>query len=285
MSRFLDDFVAYVRQRGMNVYRVTEIVGQNVPETVTLTPCNACQNSYSVAKAFVVTAIGFLNDDGKLSTAECVTDILGSLCPENMDTRWHNVTVHMAMRHFCGLAGGFLDIDAQDSTDFGTDYLQYMLTEPLLRDPQVASVYTDAAYYLLSRVVEIKAGEPLDTFLWNRLFSPLGFREVAWSRCPQGHPMGATGLYLYTEDMAKLGALYRDGGIWQGNRLLSAAWVETVLREGYELRSREVGRVYGKGGMHGQMLMVVPECDRVVAWHGFLRGGAKELAEWVAKYR
>ena len=32
MSRFLDDFVAYVRQRGMNVYRVTEIVGQTVAE-------------------------------------------------------------------------------------------------------------------------------------------------------------------------------------------------------------------------------------------------------------
>ena len=74
MSRFLEDFSALFRARGWNIYRVTEIVGENAPETVTLSPCNACQNSYSVAKAFVVTAIGFLWDEGKLKLDECVPD-------------------------------------------------------------------------------------------------------------------------------------------------------------------------------------------------------------------
>ena len=106
MSRFLDDFAAYVRQKGWNVYRVTEIAGQGAPETVTLVPCSLCQNSYSVAKAFVVTAIGFLYDEGCISTEERVTDVLGALCPVGMDPRWQGVTVHMVLRHFCGLPGG-----------------------------------------------------------------------------------------------------------------------------------------------------------------------------------
>ena len=285
MSRFLEDFTALIRARGWTIYRVTEIVGENAPETVTLAACNACQNSYSVAKAFVVTAIGFLLDEGKLRLDECVPEVLGALCPADMEPRWQNVTVDMVMRHFCGLPQGFLDIDAADPRTFGADYLSYMLREPMLRDPQVAAVYTDAAYYLLSRIVEVRAGEALDNFLWKRLFAPLGFREVAWSRCPQGHPMGATGLYVYTEDMAKLGVLYRDGGMWKGERLLSEAFVKIALRAPYELKPIADGIAFGKGGMHGQMLMAVPTQGRVVAWHGFVRGGVKEAVQWVAAYR
>ena len=285
MSQFLEDFTAFVREKGINVYRVSEMVGQQAPETVTLVPCNACQNSYSVAKVFVVSAIGLLRAEGRISLEETVPDVLGKLFPTDAEPRWRSVTVRMLLRHYCGLPGGFLDIDSEDSTAFGEDYLHYTLTEPMLRDPQVASVYTDAAYYLLSRMAEIRAGETLDNYLWPRLFAMLGFREMAWSRCPKGHTMGATGLYIYTEDMVKLGAIYRDGGTWQGKRILPVDWVAEVLREGYELRPRGIGRTFGKGGMHGQMLMVVPECDRAVAWHGYVRGGVKELVDWVAKYR
>lgn len=284
MTRFLEKFTALIRERGWNIYRVTEIVGQNAPETVTLVPCNLCQNAYSVAKAFTVTAVGFLWDEGKLDLDERVTDVLGELCPTDMEPRWKNVTVDMAMRHFCGLPAGFLDIDATDPRAFGNDYLAYMLREPMSRDPQVASVYTDAAYYLLSRLVECRAGEPLDLFLQKRLFTPLGFREAAWSCCPKGHPMGATGLYIGTEDMAKLGALYRDGGLWQGRRLLSGEWIKTALSAPYELKP--IGEsAFGKGGMYGQQLMVVPEQGRVVAWQGFVRGGVKEAVRWVAECR
>jgi CubicO group peptidase (beta-lactamase class C family) len=284
MSRFLEDFTAFIRERGWNIYRVTEIVGDQAPETVTLTPCSACQNSYSIAKAFVVTAIGFLWDEGRIELDESVPTILGNLCPMDMDSRWKNVTVDMVLRHFCGLPQGFLDIDATDPRAFGTDYLGYLLREPMRRDPQVASVYTDGAYYLLSRLVEVRAGEPLDLFLQKRLFTPLGFREVAWSRCPKGHPMGATGLYIYTEDMAKLGVLYRDGGLWRGERLLSEAFIKIALSAPYELKPIADGVAFGKGGMHGQMLMVVPKQGRVVAWHGFVRGGVKELVRFVAEY-
>ena len=95
----------------------------------------------------------------------------------------------------------------------------------------------------------------------------------------------ATGISPYTEDMAKLGVLYRDGGVWKGKRLLSEACVNAVLNAPYELKPIAEGIAFGKGGMHGQMLMVVPAQGRVVAWHGFVRGGVKEAVQWVAAYR
>ena len=68
------------------------------------------------------------------------------------------------------------------------------------------------------------SGQTVDQLLNERLFQPMRFAEAAWSRCPQGFPIGATGLYLSAGDMVKLGALYRDGGVYEGKRLLSQAW-------------------------------------------------------------
>lgn len=271
MNKTLEKMAEYCEKNSNSVYRIAVMEGENEPEVITLREMNACMNSYSVAKAFTVTAIGFLVDDGCLSVDEKLTDILAGEYEKTdiVDERWYKVTVDMALRHGIGLPGGFLDIDSVDPLSFGDDYLSYTLKQPLDYEPGTERVYTDAAYYLLARVAERRAGMSLDIFLWKRLFTPLSFREVAWSRCPKGHVMGATGLYIYTADMVKLGALYLHGGKWRGERLLSENWVNTVLERRYELKLTDYGDSYGKGGMNGQMLLVVPEKNRVVAWHSY----------------
>ncbi|MBE6559395.1 MAG: beta-lactamase family protein [Ruminococcaceae bacterium] len=269
MSDFLEYLTAEASKSGGSFYRITEIC-HGVPETVTITPANACQNSYSVAKAFTVTAIGMLWDDGLLQTDERVVDIFADLLPDGMDDAWQEMTLHHLLTHTCGFPWGYLDIDAVDPNSFGTDdYLSYLFKTKLSYKPGTDFSYSDAAFYVLSRVVSRKIGRKMDDFLWERLFYPMGFREVSWSCCPQGYPMGATGLYIYTDDMAKLGELYLRGGVYNGRRLISEAWVETAKDRGYEFHRICDGRAYGKGGAFGQMLLFMPGDDRVVAWHSY----------------
>ncbi len=284
MSKFLDDITAFCQENTTGIYRVAIIEGDGEPEQTKLQDMNRCMNSYSVAKAFTIAAIGMLYDDKKIRPEDKVTQILKDEIPEGMDPRWHNVTVEDAIKHRIGLPGGFLDIDAKDPLTFTNDYLTYMLTYPFKYEPCGESHYTDGAYYLLSRVVEKISGEPLDIFLWNRLFRPLSFREVAWSRCPMGHPMGATGLYIRSDDMAKLGAVYLNRGMWKGQRILSEEWIDMVLEKGYEFKPKSAGSAYGKGGMHGQNLVIIPAQNMVIAWHGFHSRGEKELIEFVENY-
>ena len=99
-----------------------------------------------------------------------------------------------------------------------------------------------------------------------------------------GHCMGATGLYIRTTDMTKLGAVYLNGGCYHGERILSKKWVDTVFERGYELRPCEAG-AYRKGGMRGQMLAIFPRQNRVVAWHACGFGESERLLEWIAAYR
>ena len=268
MSKYLEYLQAEAQRVGGTFYKITEIYKGKI-ETVTLNPGNACQNSYSVAKAFTTAALGMLYDQGILDVQERMVDIFADELPDGMDDKWQHMTVHHALTHTCGFPLGYLDIDAVDSTVFGKDYLQYLFKTKLDFVPGEKWAYSDAAFYLLGRVVSKKTGEKLDDFLWTRLFYPLGFREMAWSRCPLGYPMGATGLYIYTEDMAKLGELYLRGGVWNGQRILSEEWVKTCQQRSYEFANICSGKAYGKGGAFGQMLVYIPEQERVVAWHSF----------------
>lgn len=268
MSKLLDKMAKLAENNCGTVYTISEI-NNSKQETITITPANPCQNSYSVAKAFVVTAIGCAYDDGVLSTDERIVDIFADELPENMDPKWEKMTVHHLLKHQAGFPGGYLDIDVIDANTLGDDYLQYLFNTALDYVPGEGNAYSDAAFYLLSRVVTKKTGRKVDDYLWERLFYPLGFREMAWSKCPKGYPMGATGLYIYTEDMAKLGEVYLKGGMYGQKRILSEDWVNIVRSREYEFRKISDGKCYGKGGMHTQKLLFFPELDRVIAWHSF----------------
>lgn len=279
MSHFLNTLAEAAKAAGGTFYKITEM-HEGITETVTLNRGNACQNSYSVAKSFTTAAIGLLWDEGILSTDEKILDIFPDLLPEGMDPKWQAMTVHHLLTHTCGFPCGYLDIDAVDPNSFGTDdYLDYLFRTKLNFTPGEGFDYSDAAFYLLSRVVSRKVGRPMDEFLWERLFYPLGFREMAWSRCPKGYPMGATGLYIYTEDMAKLGELYLNRGVYGGRRILSEAWVALVEARGYEFHGICGGKAYGKGGAFGQFLLYMPRERRVVAWHSFGGGDLLPVIE------
>jgi len=278
MERFLEDFSQFIRENNINTFRISLIEGDSLPVTREFVPCNPCQDSYSCAKVFTLTAIGLLWDEGKLRLDEKITDILAPFCPKDMPPRWGEITVDMAIRHHMGLPAGYLDIDCKRVEDYGEDFLANVLSYPI--DEPDRYVYTDAAYYVLARVVTQRAGMPITDYLWKKLFLPLRFREAAWSCCPMGHAMGATGLYLRSEDLVKLGAVYMNGGCYMGHRILSREWVDTVLQRGY-LQSIGSAGAYGHAGMRGQMLMVLPEQNITVAWHGFSGENPKA---WVASY-
>ncbi len=287
MARFIEDLAAYIRESGENIYSIAVYHPQRGPERLELQEANACNNIYSVAKAFTVTAVGLLVDRGLLSTEETVPHALGRACPADYDPHWERTSVDMLLRHRIGLPVGALDIDCLDASAFPPDYLASTMAYPWQCEEDTERRYTDAAYYILSRIVAERAGRPLQSFLWEDLFYPLGFREVAWSCCPHGHAMGASGLYIRSDDMVKLGGLYLQKGVWNGQRLLSESWVETVLTRCYEFAPttpNDPHSPYSKGGMLGQNLMVLPREELAVGWIGHRRQEKADLAQFVVDY-
>lgn len=269
MNNMLEQMTKLAQTHNMPTYYISVATKDGI-ETSRIQRGNPCQNSYSVAKFFCVTAIGMLYDDGKITPEATIGEIFADeLAEYGIDPAgWNKVKLHDVMRHRIGYEHGFLDIDCEDINEYETDdFLKKALSAPLVYEPGEKSVYSDAAFYLVSRVVTKISGEKLDDFLWPRLFSKIGCREVAFSKCPHGYPMGATGIYIRTADMVKLGRAYLDGGCYNGQRIVSEEWVKMVLENSYELT--KCGGGYSKGGMCGQKLYINFDKNIAIAWHGY----------------
>ncbi len=271
IEKLKNDIEELIKAENINIYDVAIDDGETV-HYMTINKANPCNDSYSMAKAFTMTAVGMLVDAGKLKVSDKITDILKEEYDSTPDReeKWRQVTVDNMLSHKMGLSHGFLDIDTEDASEYGTDdYLQYAFKHSLDEAPGERRVYSDAAYYIASCVVEKVSGERLCDFLWTRLFYPLGFREVAWSTCPMGHSMGATGLYIRTVDTLKLGRVFLDGGLWKGQRIVSAEWIKHAEKNGYDLYPVADKNAFTKGGMKGQRLYYSYEDKIVVAWHAY----------------
>ena len=126
-------------------------------------------------------------------------------------------------------------------------------------------------------------GVGLDDFAATWLFGPLDIRDVHWRRSPDGQATGGGGLKLRPRDVAKLGELYRADGVWNGRRVLSAAWVAESRRTTTHIRGDGYGYLWWKralardgfaiesyftSGNGGNFVFVFPSLDLVVAFTG-----------------
>ena len=265
----IENYKQKILEKKLNTYFVSIGDTDYNIQKIAIVPANPTCNCYSVAKAFTVTAIGLLYDKGLLKPSDLLCDILKKHLPVDIDPKWLKVTIHDVLLHKMGLGAGLLDIDCDDASQYpSSDYLEIVLKTTLKYDPGTIHQYSDAAYYLLSRVVSEITGKDMIELLRPILMEKMRFKELAWSTCPKGYSIGATGLYIRTEDMVKLGILYLNKGIWQEERILSEEWIELVLSKGYEFKYIDNGW-YGKGGMRGQLLIFNPSLGKTIACHSY----------------
>lgn len=284
MSKFLRGFAEYIKNNDGKIFSIAEITGDAEPEIVYLKENNLSQNIYSISKMFTVTAVGILCDRGLLSVDNTVTEILGDECPEGYEPYWDRTTIDMLMRHMVGFPGGF-DTDVMDASQYDSDYLKEIMLKKWICPPDTERHYEDAVYYVLSRIVNRVSGKTLFNFCWENIFLPLKFKEAAWSCCPKGHAIGATGLYIRCEDIIKLGAVYLNGGEYMGQRIVSEKWVQKVLERTYEFMPNGIKDSYNKGGLYGQELLVIPCDNKVIAWQGCdRRKVTPDFTKYAAEY-
>ena len=113
-------------------------------------------------------------------------------------------------------------------------------------------------------------------FAERHLFAPLSISDVEWPSNPQGITIGWGELRIRPHDMAKIGYLYLNEGLWNGEQIVPSAWVAASTRKhisamtfedgyGYQWWVDESG-IYMALGDSGQYIVVVPEKELVVVF-------------------
>ncbi|MEM8827368.1 MAG: serine hydrolase domain-containing protein [Pseudomonadota bacterium] len=123
--------------------------------------------------------------------------------------------------------------------------------------------YCTAGAFLVGRIVERATGEPFDAYVQRRLFDPLGITDPEWTRSPSGEVQSGGQLSLTARDFAAIGRMIMNGGVHQGQRLISTDWLKTMstartmatLDAAYSLLWWQRGFRTEDGGVHGAIYM------------------------------
>jgi hypothetical protein len=153
-----------------------------------------------------------------------------------------------------------------------------MVDLPMAEEPGRKFVYCSGGMHLLSGIISRVSGESAYDFARRSLFEPLGIHDAIWPSDPQGVSHGWGDLHLHPRDMAKIGYLWLNRGIWNGRRVISADWVDQSTRVhaaagsdneyGYGLWIRSGVGLYEALGRGGQRISVVPSKNIVVVFTG-----------------
>jgi len=194
------------------------------------------------------------------------------------------ITIRDLLTHVSGLGSGPManaSIGAAEiarkPTDGLSDYVPRLGRSLLEFQPGSRWTYSPAAGFdTLARIVEVTSGQPLDAFLRQRVFEPLGMKDVSFSTAaaleprlvtayqldPNRHARkdpnpnrmqskvyfsGGGGLVATAEDYAKFAQMLLNGGELNGTRLLSprtVAYMSSVHAPD-TLQGRNPGEGYG----------------------------------------
>jgi hypothetical protein len=159
----------------------------------------------------------------------------------------------------------------------GNDWRKMFLESSQKYVPGSTFEYNSMNSYMLSAIVTEITGESMYDYLKPRLFDHLGIKRAFWETCPQNINKGGWGMFLRTEDMAKLGQLYLNKGIFDGKQILPAEWVAEATKAqiatgkeaspgyGFQLWTNAAREgAYTFNGMLGQNVYVYPDIDMMI---------------------
>ena len=200
-----------------------------------------------------------------------------------------SITFLHLLRHESGLVWSEGGTSASDFDQMLTanDWVQYILSKPL-ETPTPGLRYSEntASGILIAKIMQSQLGQlPLEEFLRDRLFEPLGIRQFNWSKSPQNVLNGAFGLELTLIDITRLGYMMVLEGRWLNKRrIITRDWVFAVSTQqltvdnifsygyGWKILTENIKQTFGVSGNtiyyidgdEGQGMYVVPEQEMVV---------------------
>ncbi|MBQ7811664.1 MAG: serine hydrolase [Bacteroidales bacterium] len=200
----------------------------------------------SVSKTFTSTAVGLAAGEGLLS----IDDKVISFFPEDLPDEVSENLAAMTVRDLLTMTCGHETDPTRKVWSAEKDWAKEFLAVPVSRKPGEVYCYNSLGTYMLSAIVQKVTGEKLIDYLTPRLFEPLGITDATWSESPDGVNTGGWGLYLKTEDLAKMGQLLLQKGKWGRRQLVPKEWVE-------EASSRQTHCI--NAGLNSDMLKEMPE--------------------------
>jgi CubicO group peptidase (beta-lactamase class C family) len=242
---------------------------------------HTAQRTFSVAKSIAATLIGHAVQQGSIDVTK----------PASI-AEWQSpgdpraaITTEQLMRMASGLTSDTAG-NRSDAIYMGGGSVRQWTTQwPLINPPNTRYRYAnnDTLLATLSLKAALqKAGTPLDPAAF---FDRLGMTRTFVEHDKDGDYILSSQVWTTARDLARLGLLYQNDGMWQGERLLPADWRHFVTTPsgpqpdgafgygaGFWLLNKSDGipaDAFGAFGNRGQYVVVIPSRALVIVRQGY----------------
>ena len=220
----------------------------------------------SVAKSALSPLVGIALGQGRIAGLDLpVVALIPQWTSLNRDPRALSITI----RHLLTMTAGFEVNDATGTAPPARPRDAW--ARPLRGEPGQAFAYDNSLVPLLSAVIERATGMPLSDYARQEIVGPLAFEEPSY--------LGGE-MRMRTVDMAKLGQLFLQKGVWNGKQIVpdfyamdatqpqSGGGPPVSMPYGYMwwvVPSDAPRPTFMASGFGGQFIWVHPPLDLVIA--------------------
>ncbi|MEM1001840.1 MAG: serine hydrolase [Bacteroidota bacterium] len=167
--------------------------------------------------------------------------------------------------------------------NYDDDLAETMLKRKILKEPGKEYEYLSGSTQLLGMIVQKATGKSLANYLSERLWQPLGTAEDALWQLDDGDNRLAKAFCCISSnarDFARFGKLYKDNGVWNGERILDSAYVDKATHSRFEGEPYGYGfwisdyldkHIFAMRGILGQYVITIPEDNLIVVRLGHHR--------------
>ena len=279
---------------------------------------------YSMTKSLMSSIVGLLVESGQLDLEKSPADYIAEL----KGSAFERVTVQQVLNHATALAfeedyvdptsdfflyyapalnlgylPGAADLQPGDSDIYGVyDFLTRFVEPNDALVPGHKFEYNSANADVLGWLISRLMNKPLNTIIHESVWSKLGAEHDAFVAVDRAYiPVATGGFNATARDAARFGMMIRDKGVFGGERILPAKWLEQMLEvsdadrqamtrnENYSQADwiayrdmwwilNDVTGEFCAVGIHGQVIYINRSANTVMVWFSSQRDAASTLA-------
>lgn len=281
-SEKLAQMVEHIQQEKLNLHSLLVVRNGYLVSEIYVYPYSAEQVHFvaSATKSVMGMLAGIAIQKGYIQD---VQQPLSSLLPDqgvaNLDEEKKAITLQDLLTMTSGLDCHENPAPGEALMQASPNWVQFVLDLPMAAHPGAQFNYCTAAVEVLSANLQKATGVSAREFANANLFAPLGIgpiSEARWPSDPQGVTIGGYGLALTPGEMARLGYLFLNKGLWDGETIVPADWVVNSTKihanqgdkkgYGYLWWIDPQGKWYAALGRAGQHIFVYPAENLVVVF-------------------
>ncbi len=145
--------------------------------------------------------------------------------------------------------------------DGHTNMSKFAADQPVIKEgPGYKFNYSTGTPAITMGVLKKAYGDAYDQMPWVTLFKPLGMTNIRFERDQEGVFNGGSSGFATPREMAKLGYLYLNEGMWNGEEILPPSWIEktTQVSPGYLSEGTVIRNITDDGVFGGSIWLNKP---------------------------